>query len=72
MNKKLIAFGITLLFLIVGFSGCTDIDFDEVTQFSITTFKVEPSLIEAGDTANLSWVVMSAQIISIDNGWMSS
>ena len=68
MNKKLIAFGITLLFLIVGFSGCTDIDLGEVTQFSITTFQVEPMLIESGDTANLSWVVMSAQTVIIDNG----
>ena len=68
MKKQLIIIGIVVLLLVVGFGGCTDIDFGEVTQFSITTFKVEPSLIEAGDTANLSWIVMSAQIVSIDNG----
>ncbi len=68
MKKHLIVIGMTLMLLAVGLCGCTDINFGEVTQFSITTFKVEPSLIEAGDTANLSWVVMSAQIISIDNG----
>ena len=68
MNKHLIVIVTAMLLLVVGLSGCTDIDFGEVTQFSITTFNVEPSLIEAGDTANLSWVVMSAQIISIDNG----
>jgi len=68
MKKHLIVIGMTLMLLAVGLCGCTDINFGEVTQFSITTFNVEPSLIEAGDTANLSWVVMSAQIISIDNG----
>jgi len=68
MKKYLFVIGMTLMLLVVGLSGCTDVDFGEVTQFSITKFNVEPALITVGDTANLSWVVMSAQIISIDNG----
>ena len=71
MNKKLVTFGLMLVFLTVSFSGCSDLDLgnlDEVTQFSITAFNVEPSLIEQGQTANLSWTVMSAQSVTIDQG----
>ena len=71
MNKKLVTFGLMLVFLTVSFSGCSDLDLgnlDEVTQFSITAFNVEPSLIEQGETANLSWTVMSAQSVIIDQG----
>jgi len=71
MNKKLVTFGLMLVFLTVSFSGCSDLDLgnlDEVTQFSITAFNVEPSLIEQGESANLSWTVMSAQSVTIDQG----
>ena len=66
MYNKLVAIAISLVFLIIGFSGC--IDLGDVTKFSITSFNVEPSLISVGETANLSWVVMSAETVSIDNG----
>jgi len=67
MKIKILVIGIIFIFLVVGFSGCNDLNLGEVTQFSITTFKVEPSLINEGETANLSWVVMSAQTVTIDN-----
>ena len=66
MNKKLKAIGILLVYLIVGISGCLDLG--DVTKSSITSFNVEPSMISEGETANLSWVVMSAETVSIDNG----
>lgn len=71
MNKKLQTSVLMLVFLMFSLSGCTDFDFgnlDEVTQFSITSFNVDPLVISAGETANLSWVVMSAQTVSIDQG----
>ncbi len=68
MDKKYIAVGLALLFLFVTFSGCTDMNVDEITQFSITKFEVKPTVIDEGETANLSWLVLSAQTVSIDNG----
>lgn len=68
MNKRIFAIAIILVLLTVGFSGCNDVNLDEVLQFSITSFNVEPSIIYQGDTANLSWVVISAQTVTIDNG----
>jgi hypothetical protein len=68
MDKKLISTVLMFLLLILSFSGCTDSNIEEITQFSITSFKVEPSIITEGETANLSWFVFSAQTVSIDNG----
>jgi len=66
MNIKFLTIGIMIVFLTVTFSGCNDLNLGEVTQFSITSFNVDPSIITEGETANLSWVVMSAQSASID------
>ena len=66
MFKKLISIGIIILFLIIGLSGCNDIK--DVNQFSITTFKVEPTQINVGEKTNISWEIMNAEIISINNG----
>ena len=66
MNIKFLTIGIIIVFLTVTFSGCNDLNLGEVTQFSITSFNVDPSIITEGETANLSWVVMSAQSASID------
>jgi len=61
-----IAIGIVLLFLVVGFSGCTDEDILE--KMTIVSFVVNPSIIELGGTANLSWVVTGSDTtVSIDN-----
>ncbi len=68
MDKKLISTVLMFLLLILSFSGCTDNNNEEINQFSITSFKVDPSIITEGETANLSWFVFSAQTVSIDNG----
>ena len=67
MGKRIIVFGICILSLVVLFSGCVDIP-DESIQFLITSFDVEPSIINQGETANLSWVVIGAISVNIDNG----
>jgi cyclophilin family peptidyl-prolyl cis-trans isomerase len=66
MKKQIMALLLLSSFIIINFSGCVDVG--ELTDFSITTFSVEPSIINEGDTANISWVVMSAQTVTIDNG----
>lgn len=68
MDKKQITIGLMLVLLILAFGGCTDMNVDELTQFSISKFEVKPTVINAGETANLSWLIMSAQTVSIDNG----
>ena len=68
MKKHLIVIGAVVLLLIVGFSGCTNVDNQDTTQLSILLFNVEPSMINKGETANLIWNVTGATTISIDNG----
>ncbi len=67
MKKTVLTFGICLLSIISFFSGCVNIP-EELTQFSIMAFDVEPSIINEGEYANLSWVVLSASSVNIDNG----
>ena len=73
--KKIVIFLIVLMMVSVGLlSGCTDINVpeipDELTEkMTIITFTVIPSLIEVGDTANLSWIVTGSDtLVTIDNG----
>jgi hypothetical protein len=66
MKKQLVIVGITLVLIIVGFSGCINVR-KELTQFSIVSFDVEPSIINQGESANLSWVVIGASSVNIDN-----
>lgn len=68
MDKKQISIVLTLLLIILSFSGCTDNNVGETTDFSIISFKIEPSIITEGDTAILSWLVFGAETVSIDNG----
>jgi hypothetical protein len=67
MKKQFVIIGITLVLIIVGFSGCINAP-KELTPFSIVSFGVEPSIINKGEFANLSWVVLNASSVSIDNG----
>jgi hypothetical protein len=41
---------------------------DDLVQFSIFSFEVEPGIINQGESANLSWMVIAATSVSIDNG----
>lgn len=67
MRKQLMIIGVCLLSIVSFFSGCINIP-EELTQFSIMSFDVEPRVINQGEFANLSWVVLSASSINIDNG----
>lgn len=49
------------------FSGCVNVP-KKLTQFSIYSFEGEPGVINQGESANLSWMVVSATSVSIDNG----
>jgi|GEM_PF-6215614 len=66
-RKILFATGVCLLVTVSFFSGCINIP-EELTQFSIMSFDVEPGIITQGDYTNLSWVVLSASSVNIDNG----
>jgi hypothetical protein len=68
MEKKItIVICICIVFAISFFSGCINVP-EELTQFSIVSFDVEPGIINQGEFANLSWVVISAASVNIDNG----
>jgi peptidyl-prolyl cis-trans isomerase A (cyclophilin A) len=71
MKKIIVLLSILMLISII-FSGCVDVPEipDEVTKkMTIVSFNVEPSVIELGDTANLSWVVTGSDtVVNIDNG----
>ena len=57
MKKHLIIIGITLILFTVGFNGCTNVNDQGTTQLSIKSFNVESSIINKGETSNLSWTV---------------
>jgi peptidyl-prolyl cis-trans isomerase A (cyclophilin A) len=68
--KKGIILLIILMVISVGFlSGCDESADDIVEKMTIVTFNVEPSIIDIGDTANLSWTVTGVDTtVTIDNG----
>jgi P pilus assembly chaperone PapD len=51
----------------MGLSGCVNVP-KELVQFSIMSFDVDPSIINTGESTNLSWVVIAATSVTIDNG----
>jgi hypothetical protein len=67
MKKQLLILGIVAILVSVGFSGCINVP-KELTQMSIVSFDVESGIINEGESANLSWVVISASSVNIDNG----
>jgi hypothetical protein len=67
MKKTAITLCICILSAISFFSGCINVP-EELTQLSIVSFDVEPGIINQGESANLSWVVISASSVKIDNG----
>jgi hypothetical protein len=69
MKERTLFAGILLLIVMTSFSGCFNVDVpSELLRFSITSFTVEPSIINSGETANLSWIVIAATTVSIDHG----
>jgi cyclophilin family peptidyl-prolyl cis-trans isomerase len=67
MKKTAIVICICIMSAISFLTGCVNIP-KELTQFSIVSFDVEPGIINQGESANLSWAVLSASSVSIDNG----
>ncbi|MBN1861174.1 MAG: hypothetical protein JW840_06915 [Candidatus Thermoplasmatota archaeon] len=67
MKKQGAVIGLMVVLIIVGLSGCINVP-EELTQMSIISFNVEPGLLNQGESANISWVVISASAITIDNG----
>ncbi len=67
--KKTAILLIALMVVSVGFlSGCEEIPNEIFEDMSVITFTVEPSIIEVGETANLSWVVTGSDTtVTIDN-----
>ena len=68
--KKIAILLIALMVIGVGLlSGCVDLP-DEITdEMIIVSFNVDPSMIDVGDSANLSWVVTGTDTtLTIDNG----
>lgn len=67
MRKIVVVSAVCMLSIFSLFSGCTNVP-RQGTQFSISSFTVEPSVIRTGGFANLSWAVPGASSVSIDNG----
>jgi hypothetical protein len=68
MKSRFGIIGTIMLLFTVIFTGCADLDLDELTQFSIVSFEIQPQLIHNGESANLSWIVTGAQTAYIDHG----
>jgi len=73
MKKMIILLSILMLVSLI-LSGCTDVNIPDISddltkKMTIVNFTVTPSIIELGDTANLSWVVTGSDtMVNIDNG----
>ena len=67
MRNIIVVSAVCMVSIVSLFSGCV-YEQKELTQFSILSFEVEPSIINKGDSANLSWVVLAATSVAIDNG----
>ena len=68
--KKIAILLIALMMVSMGFlSGCTNEKTSEaIPEVSITSFGAEPNLIDEGETADLTWSVIEATSVTIDNG----
>ncbi|PNX48781.1 MAG: hypothetical protein BV459_01550, partial [Thermoplasmata archaeon M11B2D] len=68
MNKTVLMSAVCLVSIVSLLSGCINVPMDDIMQFSIFSFEVDPSVINPGQSANLSWVVFGAATVHIDNG----
>lgn len=67
MKKRLMMLTLGIISFVTLFSGCVNVP-EELVQFSIYSFDAEPGVINQGESANLSWAVVAATSVSIDNG----
>jgi len=68
MKKILLVSAVCLVSIVSLLSGCINVPMDDIMQFSIFSFEVDPGVINPGQSANLSWVVFGAATVHIDNG----
>lgn len=76
MNRKILVIGILIILIVVGLCGCneqqTNTNGDNINYFKlkpiIGTFTITPNIITEGNTAELWWIVSTAESVSIDNG----
>jgi len=55
------------ILLIINLSGCIDESVDDSVKFTIVSLMVEPSIINKGEKVILSWEVVKAQTVNINN-----
>jgi len=68
MKKQLVIHFFLIGLILTNLNGCLEVDItDDILQFSIANFEVEPSVIVEGETANLSWIVIGGKTVNIDN-----
>ena len=65
MRKGIVIIGIMFIFFIIGLCGCEEQEEPIEQELKINYFTVTPSYIQLGETANLSWNVDGAAIVSI-------
>ena len=68
MKTYLIIIGLISILLIINLSGCIDEKVDDSVKFTIVSLKAEPSIINKGEKIILSWEVIKAQTVTINNG----
>lgn len=73
MKKQLVVTGIIVMFFSVGLSGCNEVSnnqpFDKTASNPpiIKSFNVIPNVISEGESSTLSWFIINATYVYIDN-----
>ena len=68
MKTYLIIISLISILLLINLSGCIDESIDDSVKFTIVSLKAEPSIINKGEKIILSWEVIKAQTVTINNG----
>jgi len=68
MKKNFIFVILILTLFLLNITGCIDENVDDSVKFTIVSLNVEPLIINDGEKAILSWEVIKAQTVNINNG----
>ncbi|MEE8565339.1 MAG: hypothetical protein V3S79_03025 [Candidatus Thermoplasmatota archaeon] len=68
MKTYLIIISLISIVLLINLGGCIDESIDDSVKFTIVSLKAEPSIINKGEKIILSWEVIKAQTVTINNG----
>jgi hypothetical protein len=68
MKKYFIYIVVFLIFILFNLSGCIDDTTNDSVKLSIVTLNVEPSIINKDEMVILSWEVLNAESVLINNG----